>query len=44
MEELHAGFCGGHHVARTTTHKILRLGYYWPTIFTDVHKFVRSCQ
>jgi hypothetical protein len=30
--------------AKTTTHKILRGGYYWPTIFTYVHKFVRECQ
>jgi hypothetical protein len=28
MENLHKGLCGGHRVALTTTHKILRLGYY----------------
>jgi len=42
--EFHLGFCGGHYAARTTTHKILRDGYYWPSNFFDVHKFVRSCQ
>jgi transposase InsO family protein len=44
LTEFHSGFCGGHYAAKTTTHKILRAGYYWPTIFSDVHKMVRSCQ
>ena len=34
--EFHAGFCGGHFAARTTAHKILRAGYYWPNLFPDV--------
>ena len=28
MVEFHSGFCGGHFAAKTTTHKILRAGYY----------------
>lgn len=44
IDEFHVGFCGGHYATRTTTHKILRVGYYWPTIFSDVHKFVRHCK
>jgi hypothetical protein len=28
----------------TEFHDRLRVGYYWPTIFSDVHKFVRGCQ
>jgi hypothetical protein len=43
-KEFHQGLCGGHHATKTTTHKILRGGYYWPTIFTYVHKFVREFQ
>jgi hypothetical protein len=35
--------CGGHHYWKTTTHKILRVGYYWPTIFADVYKEFSSC-
>ena len=27
----------------TTTHKILRAGYYWPTLFKDAHDHVRKC-
>jgi hypothetical protein len=43
IKELHLGYCEGHFVACTTTHKILRPGYYWPTIFTDTHHYVISC-
>jgi transposase InsO family protein len=44
MTEFHSGFCGGHFTEKTTAHKILRAGYYWPTIFSNVHKMVKSCQ
>ena len=40
MVEFHVGFCGGHFAARTTAHKILRAGYYWPNLFSDVQKAV----
>eukprot|EP00253_Pinus_taeda_P008783 PITA_08783 len=44
ISEFHSGFCGGHYAARTTAHKIPRAGYYWQSIFSDVHRFVRNCQ
>jgi hypothetical protein len=37
LKELHYGYFGGHFVTRTTAHKILRVGYYWPTLFIDTH-------
>ena len=40
LEELHFGYCGGHFVARTNSHKILRADYYWPTLFFDTHQHV----
>jgi hypothetical protein len=43
IQEFHKGDCGGHHYWKTTMHKILRAGYYWPTIFADVYKEVSSC-
>ena len=43
MEEFHSGQCGGHHYWKTTAHKILRAGYYWPSLFSDVYTFVRTC-
>jgi hypothetical protein len=43
MVEFHSDLCGGHHSWKTTTHKILRAAYYWPTLFADVHRKVRAC-
>jgi hypothetical protein len=34
---------GGHFSVKTTTFKIIRKGYYWPSIFQDSYKFSRSC-
>ena len=35
--------CGGHFVDRRTRHKVLQMGYYWPTIFKDAKKYVQAC-
>jgi hypothetical protein len=43
MTEFHNSECGGHHYWKTTAHKILRAGYYWPSLFSDVCEFVRTC-
>ena len=43
VAELHDGPVGGHFSRDTTTHKILRDGYYWPTLFKDAHAHVRKC-
>ena len=40
---LHEGACRGHKYWKATTFKILRVGYYWPTLFTDVYAQVKSC-
>lgn len=42
MEDFHKGDCRGHHFWKTMANKILRAGYYWPTLFADVYKTVRS--
>ena len=42
MIELHDGHVGGHFFGDTTAHKILRAGYYWPTLFKDAHAHVRK--
>jgi hypothetical protein len=44
LKELHSRVCGGHFSARTTAHKIMRAGYYWPTLFKDAHSFVQACE
>jgi hypothetical protein len=28
----------------TNPHKILRVGYYWPTFFKDAHAYARRCK
>eukprot|EP00253_Pinus_taeda_P032339 PITA_32339 len=43
MEDFHEGDCDGHLFWKSTTNKILRAGYYWPTLFADVYKVVKSC-
>eukprot|EP00253_Pinus_taeda_P015161 PITA_15161 len=44
LQELHDGPAGGHYAGDATAHKILRAGYYWPTLFKDSHSYVGKCQ
>jgi hypothetical protein len=43
MFEFHDSLCGGHHFWKTKAYKILRVGYYWPTLFTEVCRKIRAC-
>eukprot|EP00253_Pinus_taeda_P029085 PITA_29085 len=43
LKAFHDQPCGGHFADRRTTHKVLHIGYYWPTIFKDAKKFVQAC-
>eukprot|EP00253_Pinus_taeda_P020176 PITA_20176 len=43
VEDFHRGDCGGHLFWKTTTNKILRAGYYWPSLFLDVYKAIKNC-
>ena len=40
IKEIHKGDYGGHHYWKTIVHKILRVRFYWPSIFPDVYKEV----
>jgi hypothetical protein len=44
LKELHDGPTEGHFAGNTTTHKILRASYYWPTLFKDAHTHARNCK
>ena len=33
LKDFHDEPCGGHFVDKRTCHKVLRMGYYWQTIF-----------
>ena len=43
MEDFHRGECGGNIFWKSTANKILIAGYYWPTLFANVHKMVKRC-
>ncbi|XP_014499255.1 uncharacterized protein LOC106760320 [Vigna radiata var. radiata] len=43
IQELHHGICGTHSGKRLLQAKILRAGFYWPTIERDYADFVRRC-
>ncbi|XP_022158219.1 protein NYNRIN-like [Momordica charantia] len=43
LREVHEGVCGNHSGARSLSAKVIRQGYYWPTLSQDAKKFVRTC-
>ena len=43
IKEFHGEDCGGHFYWKTTSHKILRADFYWPTLFADTYKQVSTC-
>ena len=44
LKEIHEGICGNHTGGRSLAHKVLRQGFYWPTIYEDSIKFVKHCE
>ena len=43
LNDCHGGACGGHLSGLSTTQKILRAGYFWPSIFKDYVDVVKRC-
>ena len=43
LHHCHDRELGGHFGATRTATKILQSGFYWPTLFKDVHRYVSSC-
>ena len=43
LEACHDSACGGYFSRRLTGQKILRAGYYWPTLFADVEAYAKKC-
>uniref|UniRef100_A0A2N9I4E8 RNA-directed DNA polymerase n=1 Tax=Fagus sylvatica TaxID=28930 RepID=A0A2N9I4E8_FAGSY len=43
MREIHEGVCGDHSGARALQRKIVRAGYYWPSMKADTYQFVQRC-
>ena len=44
LSEVHEGICGNHIGARTLAGKVLRQGYYWPTMLKDATNLVKRCR
>ena len=43
MSEVHEGIYGNHSGSRSLVHKLVRAGYYWPTMQKDAEAYVRTC-
>ena len=43
LREVHEGACVNHSRARSLIHKVVRAGYYWPTIQADAKAYVKIC-
>ena len=43
LEEIHKGICRDHAGTRSPISKVIRTGYFWPTLRKDVRGFVKRC-
>ncbi|GJW78830.1 reverse transcriptase domain-containing protein [Tanacetum coccineum] len=43
LREIHEGSCSMHAGPRSVVAKVLRSGYYWPTMHTDTRNLIREC-
>jgi len=43
MQEVHEGVCGNHFRSESLVHKLIRVGYYWPTMQKDATAYVKAC-
>ncbi|XP_024033075.1 uncharacterized protein LOC112095387 [Morus notabilis] len=43
LQEIHEGICGNHSGGQSLALKVLRQGYYWPTLKKDAFQYARRC-
>ncbi|XP_071737409.1 uncharacterized protein [Rutidosis leptorrhynchoides] len=43
VDEVHNGSCALHSGYKTIAAKIMRMGYFWPSLYRDVAKIVKRC-
>ena len=43
VREVHKGICGNHSGLRSLVHKLIRAGYYWPTMQKNAQTYVKTC-
>ncbi|KAK3017186.1 hypothetical protein RJ639_007129 [Escallonia herrerae] len=44
LREVHEGICGQHLGGCALAHKVLRRGYYWPTMQQDAMNYTKKCE
>ncbi|KAK0599941.1 hypothetical protein LWI29_010026 [Acer saccharum] len=44
LNDIHSGVCGNHTGGKSLAHKVLRQGFYWPTLFAEAQQFAESCE
>ncbi|XP_016169202.1 uncharacterized protein LOC107611823 [Arachis ipaensis] len=44
LSEVHEGCCDHHIGGRSLARKIIRAGYYWPTMMSDAQEFIKKCK
>ena len=43
LRKVHEGACENHSGARSLVYKVIRVGYYWPTLQVDAKAYVKVC-
>ena len=43
MREVHEGLYGNNSRSQSLVHKLIWVGYYWPTMQKDAHAYVKAC-
>nr|GEV84786.1 reverse transcriptase domain-containing protein [Tanacetum cinerariifolium] len=43
LKACHEGPSGGHHRANLTAKKVFDAGFFWPSIYRDVHEMIKTC-
>ena len=43
LEEIHEGIYGDHAGPRSLVGKVIKTGYFWPTLQMDAREFVKRC-
>ena len=43
LEEIHEGICGDHAAPKSLVSKVIRTGYFWPTLQVDARELVKKC-
>ncbi|XP_071727687.1 uncharacterized protein [Rutidosis leptorrhynchoides] len=44
IDEMHNGSCALHSGYKTIAAKIMRMGYFWPSLYRDVAKIIKRCK